>query len=218
MKTKITNLISCFLLLSLMVACGKEKSSSSNSGYQNPLINPNIGQTGTAAYNSFKAWYDGATESNTIGAYGDFLKDTTQVSGGFSLSGSFSLCIGGLINVGNCSAIQPNGCYVRNPDGTYRVGTPTIQNGITTGCNPTVMQYTKSGNADLVKAISGNGLVLHSASQSGTVYTLFYAPQNSFQPTVKYTIDTSLHSLLNPVLIQETTQEKRLKGFRILQY
>jgi hypothetical protein len=214
MKSSILHLLSLFLIVGFAASCGKKSESSGGStNVLNPYSNnPNISQSSSEAYATVKAWYDAADTAN-IGNFGDFLKTSQTVTNGFS--GSFSLCILGM-GV-NCQSVQPNGCYSRNGDGTYRTGTPTVTNGITTSCNPTVFVYTKAGNAELVKAVLGNGLVLLNASRVGTVTTLAYGAQNAFVPSIIYTIDTSLHSLLNPVMIQEASKITTLKGFRIIQ-
>lgn len=219
MKTTIMHLMSLFLILAFSASCGK-KEGGGGSNVSNPLIDGSIGQTGTAAYNSVKAWYDGAVENtNSMGSVGAFLKESSNVqnSGGFS----GSICLG-FWNVGNCpsNSSQFNGCYLRNSGtGTWGVGTPVYSGSNIVGCNTAAtVIYSKAGNADLLKAISGDGLTLIGASQSGTVYTLKYAPAGYFVATVIYTIDTSIHSLLNPVAIQTSSTIKSLKRIQVLAY
>lgn len=210
MKSSIMHLLSLFLILGFAASCGKKSASGGSSNSSNPLYNnTNITQSGTVAYTSVKAWYDAADVHNML-SYGEFLKSSQNVSSGFS--GSLNICFFGL---GNCQTNQSNGCYSTNPGGKYRKGSPTITNGAMTSCTPVNVEYTKAENTELASAISGNGLVLLNATRSGTIYTLTYAAQNSFVPSIIYTIDTSLHSLLNPVMIQEPTKITSLKSLRM---
>ena len=217
MKTKIANLISCFLLLSFMAACGKKDDggSSNKNNYLNPV---NLGglSTDTATnYNSLKAWFDStAAEQVTIGSNGSFLKESST-SGNFSFS--FSLCapMFGL----NSGCKVPNGCYVNNNVTGLYVGTPTINNSQYTGCNISgVAQYRKINNLPLKDALSGkNGLSLLRATRNGSLYTLEYGTPGALTASLVYQVNTSIHSMFNPVYIKEGNSETKFLGFQIHQ-
>jgi hypothetical protein len=218
MKTSIFHLLSLLLVACFAASCGKE-SVSSGGQTVSPYSNPNA----VVIQKQLKSWYASSAESQNIGSLGDFVKSTSAVSsssGGFQAS--FNLCLGGLINIGNCTAqaaVLPTGCYYKNyANNRYTVSTPIISGSSVTGCTPSSTLYSKASNSALNKAVNGGGLVLINASKSGSVYYMYYGPQGSFQPTTLYIVDTGLHSLLNPVVIQENNQKTELKNFSIRQY
>lgn len=217
MKTKIANLMACFLLLSFMAACGnKDKGGSSNN---NQFLNPiNLGglSTDTATnYNSLKTWFDStAVEQVTIGSNGSFLVQSSS-SGNFSFS--FNICAPLFGVTSGC--VVPTGCYVNNNVTGLYVGTPVMSNSQYTGCNiQGITRYSKINNLKLKEALTGkNGLSLLRATRSGSIFTLEYGTTGSLSASLIYQVNTSIHSMFNPVYIKEGSQETKFMGYQIHQ-
>lgn len=203
MKSSILRSLVCASILVFAIGCGKENKSGGgapNYGGFNPIINPgtNVDQN---ALNALRSWYDGA-ESQNIGNRGDFLKSNSTPQGGFN----FTLCINGQ----GSGCVKPSHCYVRNGN-DYDIGTPAANN----QCAITQTAVTKTNNVELQKAVNGNGLQLLEIRQNGTQFTLIYGQQ--YMPQVGYVIDTSLHSIFNPKIIDNGPAGKlEFRGFRIL--
>lgn len=210
MKRSLKHAFCLFALLTFAIGCGKDGGGGSNNNNygMNPIINPgsNIDQN---ALNNLRAWYSSA-ETQTIGNRGEFVKQNESVStgGGFQ----FSWCFFGQ-GPGCTQAPQASNCYVRNGVG-YDIGTPTTSG--TLPCSVTQSAVTKGSNVELQKAVNGNGLTLLEIRQSGTQYTLIYGQQ--YYPQAAYVIDTSLHSIFNPIVTQYPGQNLVFKGYRILNY
>lgn len=213
MKTTIMHLMSLFLVLAFTASCGKKEGGSSGSSYAgDPLLtNPSLDATTQQNYQAVRAWYDGTNDNNGTGAL--FLKETKSISSsgsGFTFTGG--LCFG-FINIGNCSqntSVIPNGCILRMQNTVFS-GTPIMggtNNKTFMGCSTTgATAYVKANNADLNRAISGNGMKLFSVQRlSSTNYVLGYGPEGYMNPTTYFEINTTAHSALNPVGIQENSQ------------
>lgn len=215
MKSQLMNLLTCSLLLTFAVACGNKNSTGSS---HNPAVNPlNLGglnASGTEAYNSLKAWYEStAAEAVSIGSNGSFVKKTSSV-GGFQANINICAPLFGL----NSGCVVPSACYINNNTGLY-LGTPNMSNSVYTGCNVTgSVIYKKSNNLSLKEAMTGkNGLSLLRSSKSGAIYTLEYGEVGSLNPSVVYQVNTSIHSMFNPIYIKEGSQETKFLGFQIYQ-
>jgi hypothetical protein len=212
MKSLLKNLLCCFMLLILVAACENKKEAAGEvrRNVGSPILNPNLDQSGQDAFQALKQWYESTNEVATIGSHGNFLKKTQSASSGFQFN--FSLCISGIIQSG-CT--QPSGCYIQNNG--LKLGLPIITDNKYMGCNVTgAAVYSKANNQELKNALTGKGLKLMKALRSGNIFTLYYGPEGHLQPTLVYVVNTSLHSLLNPVVIMEAGQETRLIDFKIL--
>ena len=212
------------LMITSLLSCGKSNSSGSGSGTnssQNPISNPILTTSGTTAHNELKSWFQSTNESTSkVVTKGEFLTETAPIQQGFSLSGSFSLCIGGLVSIGNCDQAQvlPNKCYEKKSDGKFYVGTPFISNNIVMGC-PGSQVYSKASNLDLKAAIYGvEGLELKDVyKSSASTYVLTYFRPGYYSPSKIITIDTSLASFVNPVYTRdiESSEVTALKGITV---
>jgi|GEM_PF-3000650 hypothetical protein len=212
MKSSFFRGLVCASILVFAIGCGKENKSGSGSpnyGGFNPIINPgtNVDQN---ALNNLRAWYQNA-ESQNIGNRGDFLKGSgagSTPSTGFS----FSWCFNGQ-GSGCAQQQQASNCYVRNGNGVdYDIGTPSTN--INMPCTITQAAVSKGNNVELQKAVNGNGLSLLEIRQNGTQFTLIYGQQ--YAPQVGYVIDTSLHSIFNPIVVQTPSSMTIFRGFRII--
>lgn len=209
------------LMITTLFSCGKNSSGTNSGISQNPVSNPVLTTSGATAHNELKSWFQSSSESTSkVGTRGEFLIETSQVQQGFTLSGSFSLCIGGLVNIGNCTPVLPNKCYEKKTDGKFYVGTPSISNNTITGCpNPQV--YSKANNLELKSSIYGiEGLELKDVQKNSaypTVFTLTYYRPGSYSPSKIITIDTSLASFVNPVYVRDIEQSEisSLRGITV---
>jgi len=210
------------LMITTLLSCGKNNNSGSTSGVnQNPVYNPNLSSSGTSAHGELKSWFESAAEATSkVGSVGEYLVETAPIQQGFSVSASFSLCIGGLVSIGNCNPVLPNRCYEKRSDGRFYLGTPFISNNIFMGCpNPQV--YNKANNLELKSAIYGiAGLELKDVQKNSfnpSVFTLSYYKAGSYSPSKIITIDTSLTSFVNPVHVRDIDQSQviSLKGITV---
>jgi hypothetical protein len=227
MKFINTKVLTTTAMLMVLAGCGNDKKTS-GAGAPAPAPEALTGKgsdtltntvTGPATGNqavidSLRTWYN-ASESATIGFRGTYIRRTQAAnSAGFQVG--FSLCLGPWgINCGPQSAPTPTHCYVRNGDGVnYDTGVPN--SGAPFGCSITRTQATKATNAELTQAVNGPaGLTLLQATTHNGVYSLVYGNHNVYghgQIQAVYTIDTRLHSILNPVMIQSTTSSNVLVG------
>lgn len=212
MKTTIMHLMSLFLVLAFAASCGKKEGGSSGSNNAgNPLLtNPSLDVSTQQNYQAVRAWYDNAATDNRV-SRALFIKETKSINSsngsGFNFSGA--LCFGSLIQVGNCqeyTQTKPTGCLTRIGAHVF-TGTPVIQNNSVMGCTQSGAHYEKANNAELTRAITGNGLKLFSVHRlSNSNYVLGYGPEGYYSPTTYFEIDTSTHSALNPVGIQENSK------------
>lgn len=195
MKSLLSNLL-CASLLFFAVGCGKDKDKSSDPGLplMNPIISPNFPQYGQQALNNLKAWYS-SPESGNSGFRGVYQKKTQTSSGSFNFN--FSYCFFGRGNACDTN-ITPTHCFRKNSDGNYDVGTATGT--AIDQCTITQPNLTKATNSLLTQAVNGNGMHLLEVQQHGNLYFLVYGV--NYQPSVVYTIDTSMHSIFNPVKVQ----------------
>lgn len=200
------------MLASLLtvIGCGKDNSSGGDDGYygMNPIVDGSLPASGQQALQELRNWYASA-ENPTLGIRGNFIKETSSMGGGgFQFNASF--CFFGMGN-GCDNAQEPTHCFVRNQNNvSYDVGIP----GEFGTCSITRTNVTKANNPELLAAVNGNGLTLLSIQKFGNFYFLTYG-RNAYQPEVAYTIDTSIHSILNPVRIQDarTYKKTELKAF-----
>jgi hypothetical protein len=196
MKTSLFNSILCASLLLFAVACGKDSGGGKNHGVFNPYISPNMSVSGQTALNNLKAWYQAAeVPSPTLQFRGTYIKKSESISN-FSFQGS--LCIFGWGINCNEQTPTPTNCYILNGN-SYNLGTAT--GSLLTQCTITQRNVTKATNTELTNAVNGSGLQLVDVQQQGSIFYLVYGV-NASVPQVIYTIDTSYHSILNPVKTQ----------------
>lgn len=203
MKTKITNLMSCFLLLSVLVACGKkDEGGSSNNGSANTFIAPNGSLAGQQAYDNLKNWYN-AADNTAVGSHGAY----TEKTGSANFSFTKQLCGPGILNF-LCE--KPTKCYRRTSAGVIN-GTVIMggSQGLRyDGCDVSVINlYNKSTDQDLKDAVLGKAgrfLIPSMTRQSGSIFTVYFAAyEGSTTPVAAYQVNTSLPAVLNPILKQE---------------
>lgn len=197
MKSLLSNLL-CASLLFFAVGCGKDKGGSSSGLSMNPVISPNFPQSGQVALDNLKAWY-AIPETRDLGFRGVYQKKSQSTSSGFNFD--FSFCFFGRGSGCNTQSTTPTHCFIRGNNG-YNVGTATGTS--IPDCHITQTNVTKTTNAELNQAVNGNGVQLLDVRQQGNVYHLVYG-SNIYQPSLIYTIDTSYHSILNPIQVQTIT-------------
>lgn len=199
MKTSLFNSLLVASLLVFAVGCGKEKSKSGNpAGYFNPYINPAMPVSGQTALTNLRNWYSTADTQN-LGFRGTYIKKTESV-GNFNFNFQGSFCFFGLGSGCNQTPPTPTHCFIKNANQVnYDVGTAT--GALLTQCTITQHDVTKATNVELTAAVNGPGLQLIDVQQQGNVYYLVYS-SNGYTPEKIYTIDTNLHSVLNPVQVQ----------------
>lgn len=200
MKTSLFNSLLVASLLVFAVGCGKEKSKSGNGvGYINPYINPAMPVSGQTALANLKAWY-AAADTQNIGFRGTYIKETKSV-GNFNFSFQGSFCFFGLGSGCNQTPPTPTHCFIASSPGSTSYGTGTATGALLTQCTITQSNVTKATNVELTAAVNGPGLQLIDVQQQGNVYYLVYS-SDGYNPQKIYTIDTNLHSILNPVQVQ----------------
>jgi hypothetical protein len=204
MKPSLKKVLGTMMILSLAVACGKKESSGSNPyAIQNPLYDMNtLGSTGSQALSNLQAWASSNQENESIGRVGTYLRKSQSISTGFSFSFDFNFSLFG------SSGTAPSGCYVGTPENQiYNVGTPS------NGQCINQVRMLKSDNQALREAISGKNqtLQLINISQTGPRFVLTYAQSGSISatPAAIYVIDTSKHSIFNPVKIIDYVNRKQ---------
>lgn len=217
MKHSLRYLICASLMLTLIASCGKDKSSGGGTAAAepvvapvttvNPVVDPNADQA-TQLVN-LQAWY-AALDTVSIGSAGDFKRKTSSFnSTGFSFKFSFK------VN----STYKPTHCYLGSASTqVYMVGTPN------SGRCENSVDGSKANNLKLKRAINGEdgALKLIYIQTSGTKYVLYYGQNisNSYvqpQTVLVHVIDTSVHSLFNPVQTVDlrTSQEDYIESNRI---
>lgn len=228
MKTSIKHILCSFMLLGLIAGCGKKESGGNNNDYNNHYNSGNIGQSGVDAMNNLKKWYNNANqEGQNIGSTGDFLRKNESLYGGHPTGGNqfnweFNFDFDFFAPWDDIPTVQPSHCYRRKANNVYEIGTPSGYNCINR------VEMKKSNNTKLKQAVNGqSGLKLLNATQNGTLYTLYYGVynENSYypaQPTLMYVIDTSRHSIFNPIQIIDARTSSGTKdyfmGSRVITY
>jgi hypothetical protein len=206
MKTKILNLMSSLLLLTVMASCGKNQVSGGRQFQQNQINTLNA--SGELAKTNLLAWYNSSSE----GGYPSLLYPVRQITRSvrtFSTSGN---CSQQGLNIGGINLFNLNLCFNVSAGGTTSSTTETVtlkSSGI------------KSGNAKLVEALSGilnsssGGLVLKTITQqpsqisSGSLFILQYLDSN--QKSHVFFIDSGANSVINPVYSMDGAAGKEIK-------
>jgi hypothetical protein len=219
MKTKILNLMSSLLLLTVMASCGKNQVSG-GSQVNPPNINT-YSASGEPAWNELKAWVDGPNDNTQVGIHGIFLKR--------SLSGVVlipNMCLKNSIVVG---CVDPTGCFKSTNQGVMK-GTVKMTTGlfgakqysdcdITTSFN----LYTKSSNQELKDALNGKSgqfLIKSMTQKNGSIFKVFFGSfDGSTSPTSFAVINTSLPSIVNPTEVGSVSGNDltKLIDYRIVQ-
>lgn len=216
MKTSLFNSILCASLLIFAVGCGKSSSGGSKSnGYINPYVNPNMPVSGQTALNNLKAWYAAPETTASLGFRGTYIKETKTIST-FNFQGS--LCIFGWGINCNDTIPTPTNCFRKNvSSNNYDTGTAT--GNLLNECTITQQNVTKATNTELQNALNRQDLILVDVQQQGSVYYLVYGNSN-LTPSVVYTIDTTHHSILNPVSVQSLSNRTQtvIKGLQIFNF
>ncbi len=228
MKTKMLNLINSFLLLSVLVSCGKNQVSGGSQSGQFPMppINNNYSTaTGETVWNEVKNWVDGSSDNLQVGIHGIYL--TRTYSGAINVIPS--MCLKNTTVLG-CS--NPSGCFkstsVGVMKGVVQMSSSTVL-GITTkrysDCDITsnFSLYTKASNQDLKDAVNGKFgqyLIKSLTQKTGSIYKVYFGSfQGSTSPASYAIINTSLPSIVNPTEVGSIGGGNitRLIDYRIVQ-
>lgn len=198
------------LMLTLVVACGKDKGGSSAAPAPKPVQNlismpSGLAAQYQAAFTKLSTWYKAADTQN-IGAKGLFYKGAP-----IQASASFNYCINLIFwKSGDCdqqsSTIPFNKCYVK-VGSSYNVHDNA-------SCTGTGKSMTKLTNPELKKALTRTDLKLLEVVEVGAgVFRLTYGV--NFTPYVQYIVDTNLHSILNPVVAQDSQSQVIFGGLQV---
>jgi len=207
--------------MAFAISCGKDEGGSGGGGYaSNPIFSPGVNQK---THQNLKDWFNNNGLENGIsqmGSIGEFVKktsasNTTSPTGNFN----FNFCFFGIGNCDQPPVTPATDCYVKeyhhnNSSNRFKKGVP--QSDV---CNTTATIYEKRHNAELLEAVSGaTGLVLMNIQQNGQVFDLYYGPQGAYRPTKFFRVNTGIHSMFNPVIVETTTSVKYLEYMRVIQY
>ncbi len=219
MKTKILNLMSSLLLLTVMASCGKNQVSG-GSQVNPPNINT-YSATGESAWNELKAWVEGPSDNLQVGIHGIYLKR--------SLSGVVlmpNMCLKNTIVLG---CVDPTGCFKSTNQGVMK-GTVKMTTGLLgakqySDCDITTSfnLYSKSANQDLKDALNGKAgqfLIKSMTQKNGSIYTVYFGSFDGSTSATSYAvINTSLPSLVNPTEVGSVTGSDKTKliDYRIVQ-
>lgn len=215
-----------FFFMSLMIVamgCGKSGGGGgggSGSSYS-PYTGSNLTGTNLTYMNELQAYMSAGEPSN--------ITRFQKVAGAISSYGSGSTCQGtikkflgiefcvytssGSTSNTNMLVTQYLASLPQNGDVNYPIS--CVTDSTFRACTTTeVISYSgKGSNTALTNALSGhnNSLTLLAVNKSGTIYQIAYGSGVlSSQPSLVYTIDTSKHSMYNPVQTinyQTLTQE-----------
>lgn len=226
----------CFIL-SLTVACGKNKSGGGSSKSSNAIINPigvSTGSNQVAPHirNTPKATTIINTFNNAINYRNnatDSASTLPQYVGGFTKKQyKFNIkeksYLWGFLNLNQISLVPDTSvkpfqtCFDLRPtdDNSFRfkVQQQDTVNFTTWGCNDEsgTVVYNKTLNAELTKilTLNNNTWFLYDAYEGNGYIELVVGGANS-GPQFLYTIDTQAHTVFNPVAIQDLTVGKVLK-------
>lgn len=218
MKSSIFTTMVCASLMVMAVSCGKEakKKGNPNNGLTgNFYQGPNLTEQSRAYQVEINNWLV-AAEVASLRPYSKVTKSIAAQTSGAYCPGEiktflkyFEICV----YSSSSGSTNTNGTIVK-----YLVGVGSINNYVNPiSCQTDVYGYNclpntqvtypgKPGNTKLQDAISGRGLALINITRSGTVYTLAYGISPLDQrPGYIYKIDTSLHSIYNPVEVVDLT-------------
>ena len=210
MKTFLTSLLSVTILALSISGCGKDGGGGGGGGQSgNFYSGQNLDQQSQSYLNEIRNWYN-QNEVSTLQRYKK-VKQNISVNNNTSCPGEIKEYFGFIrVCVYSGSSSTSNSNEVR-----YLVG-PGLNGSIinpyfcvtTDGYCPQGPQTYpgKGSNQSLQDAISGrNGsLYLLNISKSGSVYQLSYGQSSlDSRARIVYKIDTSLHSLYNPVEVTD---------------
>jgi hypothetical protein len=206
MKTTIMHLLSLFLILAFSASCGKKEggSSGSSNNVNNPVTNGSV--VGTAAQTELENWLNAAESNSGMRAY--YLKKSGSINGWIERE----ICqpIGG-VNLPGC--MQLSSCFVSNGI-ALGLGTTVFDGLRAQNCTLSGSFHTKASDATLREAIlgktSGRVILKDRTVKNGNLFTVYFA-QYAGSTTVSGAaqINTSLPSVLNPVLLEENSQRTK---------
>ena len=194
MKTTLFRSVICLSLIAFAVGCGKDnKSSGSSNGYipqpQNPYTQ--ITPESQSALTNFQNWYNSANEGSFPGL-GQITETRT-----IRTFGQTDGCENKPIKVFGKEILSLNYCLNTSSQINEQSNNRIIN---------ILASTVKSQNALLAEAYSGPGMtlinVLQGQSEFGTYYQLEYSKANGHRKI--YTIDTGIHSSVNPVQITDS--------------
>ena len=207
MKTTIMHLMSLFLVLAFTASCGKKSDSgSSSNNASNPVTNGSV--VGTVAQTELEAWLNAAETNSGMRAY--YLKK----SGSMNSWVEREICRpvgGGGVNIPGC--MQLSSCFVSNGI-ALGLGTTVFDDLRAKDCTLSGAFHTKASDATLREAIlgkaSGRVILKDRTVKNGNIFTVYFA-QYSGSTTVSGAaqINTSLPSVLNPILLEENSQRTK---------
>jgi hypothetical protein len=201
MKSSIFKTMLCASLLVFAVGCGKDsKSGGGGSGagtYWNGYNNPNSGLTTSnqQALTNLAAWYNSSIEGAAIS--GVVIKKKIQYTSGSAQQ--------------NCVEKKFLGIpYMYCNSSTSTSGNGTVISEETINLMTNTVAINAKSNPEL-QALFGTTLgTLISATQQGNVFKLDFL-RTADNVVVSYTVDKSYHSLLNPVMKVERSQNQQIQ-------
>jgi len=171
-----------------LVGCGKNGAGNGSSSNGVSIDAYHLGAQGQQALSNLKTWFESSTENQQI-QIGTLKEErvTQAINSNTSTNDSSRCILGGFLCAGFSWNFQSN---IGSSGGTTKINTIYI-----------TPNYLKSSNARLVEALNENGRVIESITQNGSQYTLVYRKTNGAY--IRYIVDTSKHSSVNPVQIED---------------
>jgi hypothetical protein len=206
-------------LVVLAVGCGKDNSTGGGSSNMNPYTNPNVTQTAKANFDQLKKWYSSSQE-------GQLFNQPYFQKAVFSAVSQQQSCeekeLWGFLKYQYCSYANSGSTQTPQSVSTtclgmannYLVTAPgTLSNN---QCTPTKngVKYAKSSNTELKNVITLNNgsLAIYDVQKQGSAYIVIAGPKTSngfsSSPTMIFVIDTAVHSVYNPVQVQDIANSK----------
>lgn len=220
MKTSLARLMCMAFILVFSFGCGKDSSKGGNNnatyGY-NPYTGTQLNGEQQTLMNQLGSWMTTA-DTNNLRSFAHF---TTAIQ---SSTNNNTSCPGELkkILLFNVCIVKGTSSQPNIAQKLYRVGLPSYGDANyplfcevasnSNYCATGEIQYQgKANNTELVNALNGHGntLILQSVTQSGSIYTIAYGTGLMTRPTHIYKIDTSVHSMYNPVEIIDLTASRQ---------
>jgi hypothetical protein len=205
-------------LLIMAVGCGGGGGGGSSSNYSSAYTGTALTGTNLQYMNELQAYMNAAEPVMTLRRYAKVAQTISASTSTSSCPGTvkkilgiFSVCV----YSSGSSASGTNGAVAYflagpNASGDYNlpVYCPTVSPYTACSSGSPLIYAGKGANTALIAALSGQGnlLVLQSITKSGTVYQISYGTSTlGTASSVVYTVDTSLHSMYNPVQTVNTT-------------
>lgn len=190
MKTSLIRSFVCASLIVFAVGCGKDNKSSGGGSYTNPYTGT-VPAESQAALANFQNWYNSANEGGFPGL-GQRIETRT-----IRTFGQTDGCESKPIKVFGVTIMDLNYCLNKSSQLNEQRFDRVVN---------IVADSAKSQNAKLVEAFNGGGMtlanVLQGQSQYGVYFQLEYVKANGHRKV--FTIDTGIHSSINPVQITDS--------------